>query len=544
MDTFKGKGVSGGVAIGRVSVFRRDEIMVKRKKTDNAEGEIQRFEKAKEAALSQLGEIYEKALKEVGETNAAIFEIHMMMTEDEDYNDAVKEMIRCQNVNAEYAVAATSDNFAQMFSAMDDAYMQARAADIRDVSDRLISCLNGNDHSVLQLTESAIICADDLAPSETVSLDKNKVIAFITAYGSSNSHTAILARSMNIPAIIGAGEDFLTAVSDGDFAVVDGFGGEFILNPDEITVAAAGKRQAEECNKRKLLQELKGKENITLDGRRINIFANIGSADNIGEVLLNDAEGIGLFRSEFIYLERDDYPTEEEQFRIYRRVLESMAGKKVIIRTLDIGADKQCPYFGMEKEENPSLGLRAVRLCLTRTEIFRTQLRALYRASVFGKLGIMFPMIVNEWELDEIQKICNQVKAELKNDGIAFSEDIEIGIMIETPAAAVISDKLAPKVDFFSVGTNDLIQYTLACDRQNSQVERFCDNHHEAVLWLIEYAAGNAHSHGKWIGICGELAADTTLIERFLRMEIDEFSVSPSFILRLREKVRSLNLSE
>jgi len=544
MVTFKGKGVSGGVATGKVSVFRRDKIMVKRKKTDNPENEIQRFEEAKKTALSQLGEVYEKALKEVGEAGAAIFEIHMMMTEDEDYNDAVKEMIRCQNVNAEYAVAVASDNFAQMFAAMDDAYMQARAADIHDVSDRLISCLNGNAHNFSQLKENTIICADDLAPSETVSLDKSKVIAFITAYGSSNSHTAILARSMNIPAIIGAGEGFLAAVSDGDFAIADGFSGEFILNPDEVTVAIAAKRQQEECNKRKLLQKLKGKENVTLDGRKINIFANIGSADNIGEVLLNDAGGIGLFRSEFIYLERDDFPTEDEQFRIYRRVLESMAGKKVIIRTLDIGADKQCPYFGMEKEDNPALGLRAVRLCLTRTDIFRTQLRALYRASVFGRLGIMFPMIANEWELDEIQKICNQVKDELSADGIAFSEDIETGIMIETPAAAIISDKIAPKVDFFSVGTNDLIQYTLACDRQNPHIDRFCDNRHEAVLRLIEYAADNARKHGKWIGICGELAADTTLTERFLRMGIDELSVSPSFILKVREKVRSLNLSE
>ncbi len=544
MVTFKGKGVSGGAAMGKVSVFRRDDIVVKRKKTDNAENEILRFEEAKKAALAQLGEVYEKALKEVGEAGAAIFEIHMMMTEDEDYNDAVTEMIRCQNVNAEYAVAVASDNFAQMFSAMDDAYMQARTADIRDISDRLIACLKGKTDSFSQLAERVIICADDLAPSETVSLDKNKVLAFVTAHGSSNSHTAILARSMNIPAIIGAGEEFLSEVQDGDFAVADGFSGEFILEPDEVTVAAVQKRQEEECSKRRLLQELKGKENITLDGRKINIFANIGSVDNIGEVLLNDAEGIGLFRSEFLYLERDNYPDEEEQFRIYRRVLESMAGKKVIIRTLDIGADKQCPYFGMEKEENPALGLRAVRLCLTRKDIFRTQLRALYRASVFGKLGIMFPMIVNEWELEEIQEICAQVKKELSADGIAFSEQTETGIMVETPAAAIISDKLAPKVDFFSVGTNDLIQYTLACDRQNPHIDCFCDNHHEAVLRLIEFTAENAHRHGKWIGICGELAADTTLTERFLRMRIDELSVSPSFVLKVREKVRSLDLSE
>lgn len=543
MVTFKGKGVSGGAAMGKVYVFRRDDIMVKREKTGNAENEIRRFEEAKKTALAQLGEVYEKALKEVGEAGAAIFEIHMMMTEDEDYNDAVTEMIRCQNVNAEYAVAVASDNFAQMFSAMDDAYMQARAADIRDISDRLIACLKGKTDSFSQLAERVIICADDLAPSETVSLDKNKVLAFVTAHGSSNSHTAILARSMNIPAIIGAGEEFLSEVQDGDFAVADGFSGEFILEPDEVTVAAVQKRQEEECSKRKLLQELKGKENITFDGRKINVFANIGSAGNIGEVLMNDAGGIGLFRSEFLYLERDNYPDEEEQFRIYRRVLESMAGKKVIIRTLDIGADKQCSYFGLDKEENPALGLRAVRLCLTRKDIFRTQLRALYRASVFGKLGIMFPMIVNEWELEEIQEICTQVKKELSVDGIAFSEQTETGIMVETPAAAIISDKLAPKVDFFSVGTNDLIQYTLACDRQNPHIDRFCDNHHEAVLRLIEFTAENAHKHGKWIGICGELAADTTLTERFLRMGIDELSVSPSFVLKVREKVRSLDLS-
>lgn len=544
MVTFKGKGVSGGVAMGRVSVFRRDDIIVKRKKTDNAENEILRFESAKKAALSQLGEIYEKALKEVGEAGAAIFEIHMMMTEDEDYNDAVTEMIRCQNVNAEYAVASTSDNFAQMFSAMDDAYMQARAADVRDISNRLIDCLTENTQGFSQLAERVIICADDLAPSETVSLDKDKVLAFVTAHGSSNSHTAILARSMNIPAIIGVGEEFLSAVHDGDFAVADGFSGEIILNPDEITITGAEMKRKEEQYKRALLQKMKGKENITLDGRKINVFANIGSADNIGEVLLNDAGGIGLFRSEFLYLESNDYPTEEEQFRVYRRVLESMAGRKVIIRTLDIGADKQCSYFGLEKEENPALGLRAVRLCLARTDVFRTQLRALYRASVFGNLGIMFPMIVNEWELDEIQKTCTQVKEELSADGIAFSKETETGIMIETPASAIISDILAPKVDFFSVGTNDLTQYTLACDRQNPHIERFCDNHHEAVLRLIEFAADNAHKHGKWIGICGELAADTSLTERFLRMGIDELSVSPSFVLKVREKVRSLDLTE
>ena len=452
-------------------------------------------------------------------------------------------MITSQNVNAEYAVAITGDNFAEMFAAMDDAYMQARSADVRDISNRIINCLMSSVTNEEKSNEPVIICADDLAPSETVSLDKDKVLAFVTAHGSSNSHTAILARNMNIPAIIGVGEEFLSAVKDGDIAVANGFTGEFILDPDAETIEAAEMKRAEEQEKKELLQKLKGKENVTLDGRKINIYANIGSADNIGAVLLNDAGGIGLFRSEFLYLENSDYPTEEEQLKIYRRVLESMAGKKVIIRTLDIGADKQCDYFNMPKEENPALGIRAIRLCLNRPEIFRTQLRALFRASAFGNLGIMFPMIANVWELEEILAMCESVKAELKKYGIEYSEETELGIMIETPAAALISHKLAPMVDFFSVGTNDLTQYTLACDRQNPDIDRFCDTHHEAVLKLIEMAAESAHRYGKWIGICGELAADTTLTETFLRIGIDELSVSPSFVLKVRDTVRSIDLS-
>lgn len=544
MKKFQGNGVYGAVAVGKVSVFQRSDAQVKRQKISDTVSEMKRLEKAKEAAIEQLQSIYEKALKEVGETNAQIFDIHMMMVEDDDYNEAIAEMINGQCVNAEYAVAVTGDNFAEMFSAMDDSYMQARAADVKDISNRIIACLSGDTYTQSASDEMMIICADDLAPSETVSLDKDKVLAFVTAHGSSNSHTAILARNMNIPAIIGLGEEFLSEIKDGDMAVVNGFTGEFILSPDEETVLAAEKKRAEEQEKRELLQKLKGKENVTADGTKINIYANIGSADNIGAVLLNDAGGIGLFRSEFIYLENTDYPSEDEQFRIYKRVLESMAGKKVIIRTLDIGADKQCDYFGLEKEENPALGLRGVRLCLARPEIFETQLRALYRASVYGNLGIMFPMITSEWELAEIIALCNKVKKDLTADGIEYSEDTELGIMIETPAAAVISDRLAPMVDFFSVGTNDLTQYTLACDRQNPNIERFCNTHHEAILRLIEISAENAHKHGAWIGICGELAADTTLTERFLRMGIDELSVSPPFVLKLRDVVMKINLSK
>lgn len=544
MEKFSGKGVYGAIAIGKISVFRRQDMRVRRVKVDNPADELQRFSAAKQAALNELHEIHEKALVELGEATAQIFEIHMMMIEDEDYNDSVAEKISSESVNAEYAVAVTADNFAAMLAAMQDSYMQARAADVRDISNRIIACLCGGGSTGENGGEGVIICADDLAPSETVTLDKDRVLAFVTACGSSNSHTAILARSMNIPAIIGAGEEFLSAVRDGDIAVADGFGGVFITNPDEETIAAYRKKQADDEEKKALLQKLKGKENITLDGRRIDIYANIGSAANIGAVLLNDADGIGLFRSEFLYLENTDYPTEEEQFSVYRRVLESMVNKKVIIRTLDIGADKQADYFGLEKEENPALGLRAIRICLTRPDIFRTQLRALYRASVYGRLGIMFPMITSAAEFEEILSICDEVKKELSAEEIEYSDSVELGVMIETPAAAIISDRLAQLADFFSVGTNDLTQYTLACDRQNPRLERFCDTHHEAVLRLIEMSAQNAHKHGKWIGICGELAADTTLTEAFLRMGIDELSVSPSFVLKVRDTVRRLDLSQ
>lgn len=542
MKKFTGKGVFGAVAIGRISVFRKADVQVKRVRVEDTGAEKARFAAAKEASAEQLRVLYDKALREVGETNAQIFEIHEMMLEDEDYNESVEGIIDSQRVNAEYAVAVTADNFAQMFSAMDDAYMQARAADVRDISNRVIANLNGVSSDTADQGEGMIVCADDLAPSETVSLDKDRVLAFVTAHGSANSHTAILARSMNIPAVIGIGSEFLEAIKDGEEAIVDGYTGEIFIDPDEDVKTAMLEKQKNDEEKKRLLLELKDKENVTLDGTKINIYANIGSVDNIGAVLVNDAGGIGLFRSEFLYLENTDYPTEEQQFSAYRRVLESMSGKKVIIRTLDIGADKQADYFDLKKEENPALGCRAIRLCLKRPEVFRTQLRALFRASVYGNLGIMFPMITGVSELERIYKICDEVKQELAQQGVHCSDSMETGIMIETPAAALISDKLAPMVDFFSVGTNDLTQYTLACDRQNPDVEEFCDTHHEAILRLIEMSAVNAHKHGAWIGICGELAADTSLTETFLRMGIDELSVSPSYVLRVRQVVRSIDL--
>lgn len=544
MTVFSGKGVYSAIALGKIAIFKKQDTTIKRFHVEDSESEIARVGAAKNAAREQLQTIYEKALKEVGETNAQIFEIHMMMLEDDDYNESIKNIIETQKVNAEYAVAVTADNFAEMFSSMDDAYMQARAADVKDISNRIIANLTGTLSSQTDSDESMIICADDLAPSETVSLDKNKVLAFVTAHGSSNSHTAILARNMNIPAVIGVGDEFLTQIKDGDEAIVDGFTGEVFVNPDDETREKLLSKQKADEEKKRLLQELKGKENITLDGRKINIYANIGSADNIGAVLLNDAGGIGLFRSEFLYLENEDFPAEEQQFLAYKRVLESMASKKVIIRTLDIGADKKVDYFQLKQEENPALGYRAIRICLTRPDIFRVQLRALFRASVYGNLGIMFPMITSVSEVKQILEICDEVKAELTEQGIKYSDSTELGIMIETPAAAIISDKLAPLVDFFSIGTNDLTQYTLACDRQNPDIEQFCDTHHEAILRLIELSAKNAHKYNAWIGICGELAADTSLTETFLRMGIDELSVSPSFVLKVRDAVRRCNLSE
>lgn len=542
MKKFTGKGVYGAIAMGKISVFQKQDTLIQRTSVKDTEVEKARVEAAKAAAAEQLQAIYEKALKEVGETNAQIFEIHMMMLEDDDYNESIQNIIDTQKVNAEYAVSITADNFAEMFSAMDDAYMQARAADVRDISDRIIANLTGNVAVQEDSGEKHIICADDLAPSETVSLDKDKVLAFVTAHGSSNSHTAILARNMNIPAVIGVGSDFLKEVQDGTEAIVDGFTGEIFVEPDEETRRRLLEKQQADEEKKRLLLELKGKENVTRDGTKVNIYANIGSVDNIGAVLLNDAGGIGLFRSEFLYLENNDYPNEEQQFLAYKRVLESMAGKKVIIRTLDIGADKQVDYFHLKKEDNPAMGYRAIRICLTRPEIFKTQLRALYRASIYGNLGVMFPMITSVSELEKILAICEEVKAELREQGVTYSDTMELGIMIETPAAAIISDRLAPMVDFFSVGTNDLTQYTLACDRQNPDIEPFIDTHHEAILRLIEMSAKNAHANGAWIGICGELAADTTLTETFLRMGIDELSVSPAFVLKVRDAVRNVDL--
>ncbi len=545
MQTFCGKGVCGAIAIGKISVLRKKEAQVTRRHISDTASEIARFECAKISAVCELEVLYEKALREVGEAGAQIFEIHKMMIEDEDFSESVTGMIERQKINAEYAVALTADNFEAMFSAMDDAYMKARAADVRDISDRLIRILLGGSETVsVDSEDKLIVCAHDLAPSETVMLDKSRVLAFVTAHGSSNSHTVILARNMSIPAVIGIGEAFLSSVHDGDTAIVNGSTGEVIISPDEATIKVAMEKQSSDIAARERLETLRGKQNITLDGTKINIYANIGGVGNIGAVLLNDADGIGLFRSEFLYLESTREPTEEEQFCAYKRVLESMAGKKVIIRTLDIGADKQVDYLNLKKEENPALGLRALRICLTRPEIFRTQLRALYRASVFGELGIMFPMITSVSEVEQVLGISHDVQEELLVEGIPVSNRVELGIMIETPASAVIADKLAPMVDFFSVGTNDLTQYTLACDRQNPLLENFCDTHHEAVLRLIEYSAKCAHENGKWIGICGELAADTSLTERFLRMGIDELSVSPSYVLKLREVIRSLDLSK
>lgn len=550
MKRYRGTGVYGAIAVGNIFLFRHREVSAKRVCVSDAEAEKKRIAEAEARSIEQLREIYDKVLKEEGEANARIFEIHMMMIEDAAYNEHIENLIETRQVNAEYAVAATSDDFAERFAGMDDEYLQARVADIRDISKRILQNLSLGAAGGTEICPEGgvcpgkmIVCADDLAPSETVLLDKDKIIAFVTAHGSSNSHTAILARNRNIPAVIGVGEEFLAQVENGMTAIVDGFTGEIFVEPDEETYACLVRKQTENIQKKKLLLELKGRENITLDGRRIDIFANIGGVDDIGAALLGDAGGIGLFRSEFLYLENADYPTEEQQFAAYRKVLEGMGGKKVIIRTLDIGADKQVGYFNLEKEENPALGCRAIRICLTRPEIFKVQLRALYRASVYGSLGIMFPMITSVSEVDQIKKMCQEVRAQLKAEGVEYSEDVEFGIMIETPAAAIISDRLAPMVDFFSVGTNDLTQYTLACDRQNPHLESFCDTHHEAVLRLIELSAENAHRNGAWIGICGELAADTGLTETFLRMGIDELSVPPGEVLRVRNAVRNIDLS-
>lgn len=544
MLKFIGKGVCPAVAIGRVSILKREEEKIRREKIEDTEKEKARFERAKERAKKELEEIYEKAVREVGEVSAEIFKIHKMMLDDEDFNDSVKSIIEYQKVNAEYAVTLTGENFSEMFSSMDDQYMKARAIDVTDVSKRLISSMKERKSGAPSDLLPSIICADDLTPSETVLFDKEKILGFITSHGSANSHTAILARNMNVPAVIGVGDSFLLNVKEGDVVAIDGGTGEIFIHPDRKTEEAVEKKAREIAEKRELLKNLRGKESVTLDGRRINLFANIASPDDIGAVLASDAEGIGLFRSEFLYLENTDYPNLEKQFEAYKKILMSMSGRTVIIRTLDIGADKQVSYFGLKKEENPALGLRALRLCLKRPEIFKTQLRALYSASPFGKLGIMFPMITSVWEAERALEICEEVKAELKEEKIPFSSEVELGIMIETPAAALISDRLAPLFDFFSVGTNDLIQYTLACDRQNPELEEFCDPRHEAVLRLIEMSAKNAHENGAWIGICGELASDTSLTRAFLEMGIDELSVSPSHLLKLRDKVRRTDLRE
>ena len=537
MITLTGKSVFGGVAIGRIAFYKRNEITIKRTHVDDIEGEVKRFETAKEKAVAQLQELYNKAMEDVGESNAMIFEIHQMMLEDLDYVESIVNIITTQKVNAEYAIGTTADNFAAMFQAMDDAYMQGRAADVKDVSERLLQVLSDNSTDAMKMDEPSIIAADDLVPSETVQLDKEKALSFITMYGSANSHTAIRARTMNIPAVISLGED-LKKEYDGKLAIVDGLEGKVYIEPDAKTMEAMQEKQRKDQEQKELLEQLKGKENITKSGQKVNLYANIGDLADVGAVLKNDAGGIGLFRSEFLYLESETYPTEEQQFSVYKTVAENMAGRKVIIRTLDIGADKQVDYFGLCKEENPAMGYRAIRICLTKPEIFKTQLRALYRASAFGQIAIMFPMIISVNEVRRIKDIIEEVKKELTEEGIAFRENVELGIMIETPAAVMVSRELAKEVDFFSVGTNDLTQYTLAIDRQNQKLDAFYDSHHPAVLEMIRMAAANAHAEGKWIGICGELAADLSLTETFLEMKIDELSVAPGMVLPLRKRIR------
>ncbi len=534
MQVYSGKSVFRGIAIGKISVYRKNEQQLKRVRTEDTKGELARYEAAKAAAIEQLQELYQKALKEVGEANAAIFEIHQMMLDDGDYNESVENIIETQKINAEYAVAVTGDNFAQMFRAMDDDYMRERAADVKDVSERVLSILNGGQKGKVVTDEPVIIVADDLAPSETVQLEKDMVLSFVTVHGSVNSHTAILARTMAIPALIGTEELPLDDTVDGKLAVVDGLNGKIYVEPDAQTLEEMKKRRQAELEKKELLQLLKGKDNVTLDGKKIMLYANIGNIKDLATVIQNDAGGIGLFRSEFIYLEKDRYPTEEEQFSIYKTAVETMAGKRVIIRTLDIGADKQCEYFKMDKEENPALGYRAIRICLTRPEIFKTQLRALFRASAYGNLAIMYPMITSLWEVKRIKEIVEEVKAELTAEQLEFGNPQQ-GIMIETPAAVMMSEELAKEVDFFSIGTNDLTQYTLAIDRQNPKLDKFYDAHHPAVLSMIRMTVENAHKAGIWAGICGELGADTSLTKEFLAMGVDELSVSPGSILPIRK---------
>ena len=542
MQYFQGKSVYKGIVMGPVAVLKKNDYQVKRARIEDPEAEVKRVKEAVEVSKKQLGRLYDKAVREVGEASAAIFEVHQMMLEDEDYLESMENMIRIELVNAEYAAAATGDNFAEMFAAMDDEYMKARSADVKDISERLVRNLSGEGDNDLSSMEPSIIVADDLSPSETVQMDKEKILAFVTVHGSTNSHTAILARMMNIPALIGVPMD-LNSLKTGMMAVVDGFSGQVIFEPEEDVQKETEKRMQEEAEKQKLLEELKGKENITPDGRKINIYANIGSVGDLGYVMENDAGGIGLFRSEFLYLGRNDFPTEEEQFQAYKQAVQTMAGKKVIIRTLDIGADKQVEYFNLGKEENPALGYRAIRICLKQPEIFKAQLRALFRAAVYGNLSVMYPMITSTEEVEKIYAIVAEVEEELKKQEVQYKIP-EQGIMIETPAAVMISDRLAEMVDFFSIGTNDLTQYTLAIARQNEQLDDFYNPHHEAVLRMIRMVVENAHKCGKWAGICGELGADLTLTEQFVRMGVDELSVAPSMILKLRKIVREMKAEE
>lgn len=538
MDTYTGKSIFKKIAIGKILFYQKGEQTIKRVRIEDTDAELKRYEKARAAAVEQLNALHEKALKEVGEANAAVFEVHAMMLEDDDYVDSIVNIVESQQVNAEFAVATTGDNFSQMFADMDDDYFKARAADVKDISERLINILSGKEGGQVIGDEPVIVVADDLAPSETVQMDKEKLLGFVTRYGSANSHTAILARNMNIPALIGVD---IQEEWDGKLAVVDGYEGILYLEPDAETLARLQKRQQLDLETERLLQQMKGKEDITLDGRHIRLYANIGGVKDVADVLANDAAGIGLFRSEFLYLEADDYPDEETQFRAYKTVAENMAGRKVIVRTLDIGADKQADYFKLDKEENPAMGYRAIRICLERTDIFKTQLRALLRASAFGNIAIMYPMIISVDEVRKIKGIFEEVKQELKEQEIPFG-DVEQGIMIETPAAVMISDILAQEVDFFSIGTNDLTQYTLAIDRQNMKLDNFYDSHHPAVLRMIQMTVENGHKHGCWVGICGELGADMTLTKTFLEMGIDELSVSPTFVLPIRKMIRELSI--
>ena len=537
MEKYTGKSIFKGIAIGKILFYQKGEQPVKRVKIEDTAEQIKRYEDARAKAAEQLQGLYEKALKEVGEANAAVFEVHQMMLEDDDYIDSVVNIIETQQVNAEFAVATTGDNFAKMFAEMEDDYFKARAADVKDISERMVNILSGNESGGALGDEPVIVVAEDLAPSETVQMDKEKLLAFVTRLGSANSHTAILARTMNIPALI---EVDIKEEWSGKMAVVDGYTGTFYIDPDEETLKKMQEKKEEDIKARELLQELKGKEDITVDGKHIKLYANIGGVKDVTSVLANDAAGIGLFRSEFLYLEADNYPDEEAQFQAYKTVAENMAGKKVIVRTLDIGADKQVDYFGLDKEDNPAMGYRAIRICLDRRDIFRTQLRALLRASAYGNIGIMYPMIISVDEVKEIKKIVESIKAELTEKGIEYGE-VEQGIMIETPAAVMISDLLAEEVDFFSIGTNDLTQYTLAIDRQNSKLDNIYDSHHPAVLRMIQKTIENGHKAGCWVGICGELGADMTLTETFLKMGIDELSVSPTFVLPIRKLIREMS---